>query len=884
MLNDLKHAYFIDAEITTADIEIFQKMLQHSPPNRDLKLNNSTEVLESSELFASDSNSIAFVFDESFKVNLIQGNISLFCNGSTFENNLISSIKFVGNLHAEVLRYLEKCSLSLQSLIGCSINFGESHKKTILTVIPYFVNGKNNYLLTLEYAVENVIDGIVRKSEGNAVAEILSEVIDESKTQNELIVEQNDQLTDARTYSESILQTMREALLVLNKDFTIATANNAYHRCFDTSHEEIIGKDFFEINEKQWDFEELRALFDDIMPKHHIIESYKVTLVLRNKKKRTLIINARQIISEDKTDKLILVAIEDVTKTKLLKSERNFSKTLEIKVAEKTKELQQSQAFLNSILNSTRYGIASYEAIYENSKIVDFLITYTNLEVPQMFDLTVDDVLGKTCKQVYPNLFNDGTFERFVQCIESGDSVHYELEYLKKEPTMWISSIASKVENSVTVTSKIITKEKNAELHLKQLNEELTAKNRSFEERILQEFSDSFSSYKTGQEFFDSLVKELSQKTEMDYVFVGEVIHEDDGKSIRCFSVASKGKLANNFKYKVNNGPCQKILKGTPYMQTHAVQELFPDNQLLMDFNAESYLGYPLFNQNKKCIGLISVIHQSKIENLSYVKSFVHIASKRIELELQRQINEKILEEKNRELKYNNRELQSFNYIASHDLQEPLRKIQLFTGRILETDYDNFSDLSVKYFNTVRNAAGRMQNLIQALLTYSTSDAKGMEFKRTNLNKIIADIKIDLEEKIQNSNATIICDSLPKLSVIPLQFHQLLQNLISNGIKYQKTDIDPIITITAEKVVNGKDITHKMWRICIGDNGIGFEKQYEDKIFELFQRLHGKNEYEGTGIGLAICKKIVQNHKGYIKVESEVGKGSNFCIFVPTKT
>ena len=199
----------------------------------------------------------------------------------------------------------------------------------------------------------------------------------------------------------------------------------------------------------------------------------------------------------------------------------------------------------------------------------------------------------------------------------------------------------------------------------------------------------------------------------------------------------------------------------------------------------------------------------------------------------------------------------------------------------MEEDEQNLSQVSVKYFNTVRNAAGRMQNLIQALLTYSTSDAKGMDFKRTNLNLIVEDIKIDLEEKIHSANATIVCDNLPKLSVIPLQFHQLLQNLIANGLKYQKAELDPIITITAEKVVDEKDGTRKMWKISVEDNGIGFDQQYDSKIFELFQRLHGKNEYEGTGIGLAICKKIVQNHKGYIKVISEVGKGSNFCIFVP---
>lgn len=882
MPKDQDNIHLTHNKINASEIPVFQKMLEHLCKTKGLVDDISGSSTDLDVAFTADSKNIAFAFDQNFEVLLAKGNATLFCKGSTIENNQTVSIKIENELNSQIVHYLKQCSNSLMPIIDKEIIFGESQLKTNLTVIPYFADAENRYLITVQILKDK--KSVLETIQDLDPIQIISEIIDDNKSKDELIVTQSDQLSAARTYSESILQTVREGLLVLDKDFRIITANEAFHRCFDISHEEILSKSFFEINENQWDFKELRSLFEQILPKHHIIESYIVTLFLRGNKKRTLMLNARQILSEDKKDMLILVAIEDITKSKLLKTERNFSKALETEVLEKTKELQQSQAFLKSILDSARYGITSFEAIFEEGKIVDFLITYSNAEVPRIFELEIDDILGKTCKEVYPNVFQDGVFEKFVYCIKTGESIPYDIEYQIDGSSVWVNSIASKVENSVTVISKVITPEKNAEFHLKKLNEQLTAKNKAFEERILQEFSDSFSSFKTGQDFFDSLVIELSQKTEMDYVLLGEVVHDDDGKSIKCFSVAEKGKLANNIKYKIDNGPCQKILKGTPYMQTHAIQELFPESKFLVDLDAEGYLGYPLFNQNKKCIGLISVLHHSKIENLSYVNSFVHIASKRIELELQRQINENILEEKNRELKYNNRELQSFNYIASHDLQEPLRKIQLFTGRILEQDEKNLSDLSVKYFNTVRNAAGRMQNLIQALLTYSTSDAKGMDFKSTNLNSIIEEIKIDLEEKILSSNATIISDNLPKLSVIPLQFHQLLQNLIANGIKYQKPDLNPIITITAEKVVDEQDSTRQLWKICVSDNGIGFDQQYESKIFELFQRLHGKNEYEGTGIGLAICKKIVQNHKGYIKVNSEVGKGSNFCIFVPIKT
>lgn len=884
MFKDLKNLYDKNAATTSDAFEVFQKMLQTANRFRQSKKSSKENSDNSRSLFSITQNTAAFSFDDDFKINSIQGNSELFLNEIKFQDTLIESFKFKDNLQLECLKYLDQCRDSFVPIVDQEIIFGSSLTKILMTVFPYFVNGKSNYAVILELQ-DNLDLNSSNTIAHNEVStpEVLAAILTDNKVKDEVIVEQHEQLTASRTYSESIMQTVREALLILDKNFRIITANDAFHRCFDTTHEEIIANNFFEINDAQWNIEELRILFGQILPKHQVIESYKLTLSLGNKKKRTLMLNARQIVSEDKTDNLILVAIEDITKSKLLKTERDFSKTLEIKVADKTRELQQSQAFLNSILDSTKYGISSYEAIFEDSIIVDFLITYSNAEVPQMFELTVDQVIGKTCKDVYPNIFNDGTFEKLVHCVEQDEIMHYEFDYQKGEDTIWISSVASKVENSVTVTSKIITTEKKAALNLKLLNEQLTARNTAFEERLLAEFSDSFKSFKTGKEFFDSLVLELAQKTEMDTVLLGELVQEENGKYIRCFSVASKGEIANNFKYKVTEGPCSKILKGAPYLQTHAVRELFPNNQTLIDFNAEGYLGYPLFDQKNKCIGLISVLHQSKIENIGYIKSFVHIASRRIELELQRQINEKILEDKNRELQYNNRELQSFNYIASHDLQEPLRKIQLFTGRILETDEDNFSDLSVKYFITIRNAAGRMQNLIQALLTYSTSDAKGMEFKKTNLNSIVEDIKTDLEDKIQISNTTIISDDLPTLSVIPSQFHQLLQNLIANAIKYQNPGIDPVITITAELFVENETDSHKMWKICVSDNGIGFEKQYKDKIFELFQRLHGKNEYEGTGIGLAICKKIIQNHKGYIKVDSELGKGSNFCIFVPSK-
>jgi signal transduction histidine kinase len=545
-------------------------------------------------------------------------------------------------------------------------------------------------------------------------------------------------------------------------------------------------------------------------------------------------------------------------------------------------DLKESQSFLQSILNSTHYGIASYEAIRnDDQKITDFKIVYTNAEVPGNFGLQPQNVIGKTCSEVYPGIFNNGIFEKLVDTMETGNPEKYEISVTNPDGNrIWLTAGAEKVNNTVTVTSKNITEEKNTEIQLQEMNRLLQNKNRELEQQILHEFSESFSSFKTGKDFFDSLLLELFHKTKMDYLILGEIEHGENNGFIKCFSVSAFGKVADNFTYPLQDGPCIEATQGKAHSIASGSQRDFPDNQTLVDLHIEGYVDYPLFDLKGKPIGLIAAMHQTEIRNTKYILSLLKIAAKRSEMELERQRNEKVLEEKNMELERKNKELESFNYIASHDLQEPLRKIQLFYSRVLEKDKHNLSESSLEYFASISSAADRMQNLIEALLSYSTTNFTGMVFEKTDLNDILADVKSDLGELIESKNASIESDVLPKLSVIPFQFRQLLTNLISNGIKYSKKDIPPIITITsAQSEEEGK----KFWKIAIADNGIGFEQQYEHKIFELFQRLHGKNEFVGTGIGLAICKKIIENHKGRIEVQTEPGIGSVFTIFVPMK-
>lgn len=245
------------------------------------------------------------------------------------------------------------------------------------------------------------------------------------------------------------------------------------------------------------------------------------------------------------------------------------------------------------------------------------------------------------------------------------------------------------------------------------------------------------------------------------------------------------------------------------------------------------------------------------------------------------------LQERNKELEKSNKELASFNHVASHDLQEPLRKIQTFISRVSEADKSVMSESAKNYIGKIETSAKRMRVLIDDLLLFSRTNTTKKEFIKVNLNELLDNAESELAEIIEEKKAVIKTNRLPKLSVIPYQIEQLFINLIGNSLKYSQPDVEPEITITSEKVLASDysgildQSVKKYHKIIFTDNGMGFDPQFKETIFVLFQRLHSKTDYPGTGIGLAICKKIVENHKGHITADSIVGKGSVFTVFLP---
>ena len=267
-------------------------------------------------------------------------------------------------------------------------------------------------------------------------------------------------------------------------------------------------------------------------------------------------------------------------------------------------------------------------------------------------------------------------------------------------------------------------------------------------------------------------------------------------------------------------------------------------------------------------VGILTSIHEQKLLNET----------------LERKVAERTREllEINRELELSNNELQQFTSVASHDLKEPLRKIQFFGNLVMDTG--NLSEKMITYMDKIVRSSQRMSQLISDLLSFARI-SEDIKYQQADINDIISGILLDLELPIQEKRAVVEVALLPSLQVVPSLMRQLFQNLISNALKFSKAGEAPKIRIWAElpAPTGNAKAEATICRLFVADNGIGFDEKYKDKIFTLFQRLHAREAYEGTGIGLTIAKKIVEKHNGSIAVESKLGEGTTFIVTLPVR-
>lgn len=287
-----------------------------------------------------------------------------------------------------------------------------------------------------------------------------------------------------------------------------------------------------------------------------------------------------------------------------------------------------------------------------------------------------------------------------------------------------------------------------------------------------------------------------------------------------------------------------------------------------------------LYRKNQQLL-----LHQKELEtvNRSLQKEIEdHKASE----EKIRLLNDQLIEN-NTQLKSMNADLDRFAYVASHDLQEPLRKIMIFSDKILMKKYDEETNY---YFQKIIDSSRRMRSLINDLLNFSKQRASPSDFKEVDLNVLINEVLNELEIGNEKNGAEFQIGTLPTIYAVPGLIRQVFYNLLSNALKFSKPSTSPVIKIISEKIRERDDrfpgLTpgeSNYYRIAVSDNGIGFEQQYAEEIFVAFKRLHSYHEFEGTGLGLSICKKIIANHNGYIVAESRLNEGSTFIMALPEK-
>jgi DNA-binding LacI/PurR family transcriptional regulator/signal transduction histidine kinase len=319
------------------------------------------------------------------------------------------------------------------------------------------------------------------------------------------------------------------------------------------------------------------------------------------------------------------------------------------------------------------------------------------------------------------------------------------------------------------------------------------------------------------------------------------------------------------------------IRDGVPYKSNdnniiYSPQQLFPSDELA--FRSNLYFVLPLMCQGER----LGYVIYEKIEGQQILYSIItrelaksFYICKQIK---KRKDAEETLKALAANLEFKNRELQDFAHIASHDLQEPLRKIMVFGNRLKNALQNGATETEMDYFERMLHATTRMQDLITGLLEYSRVTTRAQSFSMVDLNSIVDEVLNDLERRINKTKGKVKVGQLPSITADPLQMRQLFQNLIGNGLTYHKKDIPPLIVIESA-------IENKYHKVTITDNGIGFDQKDSERIFGIFQRAVGKDEYEGTGAGPAICKKIVELHGGSITAFGELGKGSIFTIRIP---
>ncbi|MGB3267544.1 MAG: PAS domain S-box protein [Microcoleus sp.] len=505
---------------------------------------------------------------------------------------------------------------------------------------------------------------------------------------------------------------------------------------------------------------------------------------------------------------------------------------LQQQLKEQNAQLQQSQSLLASVLNSSLDGVVAYSAVRNNQgNIVDFLWLLVNRAAEKISEQSLNEIVGKNLLAEIPQIRNSRLFNLYVSVVETGETVDQEFYYeCDRDPGVWLHIVAVKLNDGLAVTFRNITDRKQAEIALRESEERFRA-------------------------IFEQAAVGIAKTS-----LCGQLI-------------------------RVNPGFCQIVRYAeSELLQLHWRAITHPDDieadtecvRLLLSGEMQT------FSLEKRLIckdGEVrwANVTVSTIRDAEGTAQYLICAIEDIsERKLVEELLQASLETQTRyaeELTRSNAELEQFAYVASHDLQAPLSTISGYAQLLEKRFHNQLDERGKKFIGNIVNSCVRMQALIDALLEYSRVGNSPKRFDLIDCNLVFEDACANLQLAIRQNQATVTRGDLPRIAGDSFQLLQLFQNLIGNAIKYRSNRV-PVVRVGALRQGDN-------WVFSVQDNGIGIAEEHYPRIFQIFQRLHAPKEYSGTGIGLAICQRIVDRHGGRLWVESEPGRGSTFYFCIP---
>ncbi|HEV7348771.1 PAS domain-containing sensor histidine kinase [Telluribacter sp.] len=505
--------------------------------------------------------------------------------------------------------------------------------------------------------------------------------------------------------------------------------------------------------------------------------------------------------------------------------------------------LQQQTDYLNSILNASLSAVFTCEAIRdEEGTILDLRYTQINEMYKQMIGKTEEEVLGKTMKELFPTAVPSGAFAIHCNVIETGVSARFDVRYQGEGLNAWFDTSSVKVgENGVVITFADVLEQKTAAQKIEE------------QKRLL-----------------DNILSGSSNG-----ISVSKVIRNEEGKVVDGRTI-----LANDAAVQIAGIPRDIYL-------SKKVTEIEPDmlqSPYFLMCVQTLETGEPFITQYFiELSGRWLEISVSRMDRDHLIHVFTDVTPIK-EAQLQK---DRLVEE----LRRSNQSLEEFAHAASHDMKEPLRKIRTFASRLKTKIAEGLDEKDTGLIDRIETAAERMQLLVDDLLEFSHVNERPREMDSVDLNEKVMKVLADLDLPVEEKGARVEVGPLPTVKGNERQLQQLFYNLIGNALKYSKPATPPEISIQSRKVMGSEvarsinlPVDQENWTyylIEVRDNGIGFDQLYAERIFRMFNRLHGQAEYSGTGIGLSIAKKVTENHNGYIWATSEMNIGSTFHILLP---